>query len=184
MDTKAPIIDSAMTFEQALWGSLAPREVLSHLALIDVEYVGNDARLHRGQVVVHEDAADDIASVFAALATARFPIEKAIPIAAYGWDDDASMADNNTSAFNYRHIVGTERLSNHSFGLAIDINPRLNPYMRADGTVMPAGATYDPSVAGTVSGAVAELFLERGWEWGGHWTDRKDWQHFERPGDR
>jgi len=32
---------------------------------------------------------------------------------------------NNTSGFNYRKITGTDKLSTHSFGRAIDINPVL-----------------------------------------------------------
>lgn len=37
-------------------------------------------------------------------------------------NDNKSMSANNTSAFNYRVISGTKKLSNHSYGLAIDIN--------------------------------------------------------------
>ncbi len=28
-----------------------------------------------------------------------------------------------------------------------------------------------------------QLFIEKGFEWGGDWTDRKDYQHFEVPTD-
>ena len=90
------------------------------------------------------------------------------------------MLANNTSAFNYRTIAGTTRLSNHATGRAIDINPMLNPFMR-DAYVAPSGATYDTKISGTVTEKIAEIFKSRGWSWGGDWTDRKDWQHFERP---
>lgn len=42
--------------------------------------------------------------------------------------DDKSMSANNTSAFYARKVANTDRWSNHSYGLAIDINPLLNPY--------------------------------------------------------
>lgn len=56
------------------------------------------------------------------------------------------MSDNNTSAFNYRTIAGTDRLSKHGQGLAVDINPRYNPCVRTKNgitTVEPQnGSTY------------------------------------------
>lgn len=39
-----------------------------------------------------------------------------------------SMEDNNSSAFNYRPIEGTDRPSKHALGTAIDINTLYNPY--------------------------------------------------------
>ena len=47
----------------------------------------------------------------------------------YDADDDRSMADNNTSCFNYRFVPHTTRVSKHGRGLAIDLNPRYNPYI-------------------------------------------------------
>ena len=39
------------------------------------------------------------------------------------------MADGNTSAFNCRRVTGNPtKLSQHSYGNAIDINTRQNPY--------------------------------------------------------
>ena len=57
----------------------------------------------------------------------------------YGANDEKSMAANNTSAFNYRVISGTTKLSNHSYGMAIDINPRINPYITKYG-IAPANS--------------------------------------------
>lgn len=43
------------------------------------------------------------------------------------------MTDNNTSAFCYREIKGSEgKLSNHSYVITIDINPVRNPYAKGD----------------------------------------------------
>ena len=48
-------------------------------------------------------------------------------------DDEASMEANNTPAFNYRTVEGRDELSKHALGMAIDINPLMNPYVREDG---------------------------------------------------
>lgn len=60
------------------------------------------------------------------------------------------MEANNISAFNYREITGGGRLSNHASARAIDINPFQNPYIKND-IVLPHGAKYDPSIAGTLT---------------------------------
>ncbi len=176
------IVDSALTFDEAIAGTKAPQEVVDTLSLVDVEYVSFDGLLHRGQIVVHKNAADDVRDAFKELLDLSFPIEKVVPIVAYGWDDEASMADNNSSAFNYRLIMETDRLSNHSFGLALDINPRLNPYISYSKAIYPKGAVYDPTLPGTLRADTdaVRAFTKRGWYWGGNWQNVVDWQHFER----
>lgn len=131
--------------------------------------------------MVHTDLAEEVTRLFEKLQKIRFPIQQITPVVTYEWDDNASMAANNTSAFNYRFIAGTERLSNHSYGRAIDINPFQNPYTQRDGTVVPTGAVYDTTKPGTVTSEIASIFKSYGWEWGGDWNERKDWQHFEKP---
>jgi len=176
-----PVIDSALSREQALAGTMAPDDVQRQLVLLEVQYYAFDGALHQGQLVVHRDAQEDVEQVFRAIRATRFPVAKCVPIVHYNWSDDASMADNNTSGFNYRMIAGTTRLSNHSFGRAIDINPVQNPAVYADGTTAPAGAVYDPQASGTLAreGEVVQEFLRRGWRWGGAYTSFKDYQHFE-----
>ncbi len=176
---RVPIIDSNMTLEQALARKEIPAEIKSTLVLITISYISFDGLLHEGQLVVHEKVAEELYAIFFRLSDLKFPIKQARPIVDYGWDDDASMADNNTSAFNYRLVYGTEQFSNHSYGLAVDINPALNPYVRRDGAVMPPGATYEISKPGTITPEVVSLFKSYGWEWGGNW-ERKDWQHFQK----
>lgn len=85
------------------------------------------------------------------------------------------MADNNTSGFNYRVVAGTNRLSNHALGKAIDINPMQNPY-KDKKHVSPSGSKYDVTVAGTLTkdGAITKKFLELGWKWGGFYKSIKD----------
>jgi len=170
-----------LTLEQALSGKEIPQHIKENLVLIDVEYWSFDAREKMGQLVIHRELAAEVEAIFAEIAAARFPIEKIIPVAAYDWSDDASMEDNNSSAFNYRNIVGGENLSQHAYGRAIDINPRQNPYVKGD-IVLPQNAVYAPDVPGTIvsEDIVVSVFLKRGWDWGGNWQRLKDWQHFEK----
>ena len=79
--------------------------------------------MKRGELVVSKDVVADVLHVFERLFDARFPIERMERVDVFGGDDDASMAANNTSAFNHRTIAGTTRLSHHAKGIAIDINP-------------------------------------------------------------
>ena len=174
------IVDSALRFDEALAGKEIPNEIRDVLALIEVRYLSFDGEVHEGQLVVHAGIAGEVQLIFSELLEKRFPIARVIPVVAYGWDDDASMAANNTSAFNYRLIRGTDRLSNHSYGRAIDINPAFNPCTQYDGEVVPCGACYDATRPGTVTADSASLFKSRGWEWGGEWLPRKDWQHFQK----
>ncbi|MDD9205334.1 M15 family metallopeptidase, partial [Georgenia sp. 10Sc9-8] len=110
-----------------------------------------------------------------------------VPVDAYGGDDGASMAANNTSAFNCRTITGGSGWSEHSYGRAIDINPLANPYV-AGSTVLPAaGWAYADRIrdaAGMIHAGdeVVRAFAERGWLWGGYWTYPKDYQHFSTSG--
>jgi len=176
------IVDSAMTLEEGLRGSSCPSLVKETLSLIDVRYLSFDGRTHQGQLIVHTAVADEMREIFAKLLELQFPIHHVTLPVVYDWNDDAIMAANATSAFNYRCIQGTDVLSKHSYGFAIDINPVQNPYTQRDGVIVPPGAVYDPTKPGTLTkdGLVVTLFKTYGWEWGGDW-ERKDWQHFEKP---
>lgn len=165
-----------------------PDKIRSRQKLVRVLYYSFDQRVHAGQLVIDGELEVDIEKVFRVAREHHFPIHSVIPIShprfrkQGRWDDDLSMAANNTSAFNYRLITGGTKLSNHAYGRAIDINPVQNPYIKGE-LVLPPGAQYQPSVEGTVTDnhPVTRAFLELGWEWGGHWDTRKDYQHFEKP---
>lgn len=73
-------------------------------------------------MIVNKKIAKKTVKVFYALYQKRYRIERMRLIDDYGANDEKSMAANNTSAFNYRVISGTTKLSNHSYGMAIDIN--------------------------------------------------------------
>ena len=156
------------------------------LRLVQVVHLDLDGVHRWGQVVVHTDVADDVGHALLALHDRRFPIARMEPIEHFGGDDDASMAANNTSAFNCRRVTGGRRFSEHADGTAIDINPVHNPYVRGS-TVLPAGGSsyLDRSVVRdgmlTRPGAV-EVFDAIGWGWGGDYTSLKDYQHLSANG--
>lgn len=156
------------------------------LRRIDLDYWGFDGKTHRGQLVVHHELTAQVIDVFAALHRLRFPIETMRTVDLYpGADDELSMRDNNTSAFNCRDIPGSGNWSLHAYGRAIDINPKLNPYIDSDGAYQPANAgpwvdrrRSDPGMLHDGDAAV-HAFIDRGWRWGGNWRTPLDYQHME-----
>lgn len=185
-----PIVDSEMTEAEAFAGidPGCPAEIRNQQKLIEVLYYSYDGKVHRGQLVIDRDLERDLRTVFEAAFEEEFPIQSVIPVSHPKfrkdgrWDDGLTMAANNTSAFNYRRITGGTQLSNHAYGRAIDINPLDNPYIRGN-LVLPPGAIYDPNAAGAIraDSGITRAFLDLGWEWGGTWESRKDYQHFEKP---
>ncbi|HSV64295.1 MAG TPA: M15 family metallopeptidase [Mycobacteriales bacterium] len=151
------------------------------LRLVRLWYAGFDGRPHEGELIVAEPVAAEVAAIFGELYAARFPIRQVRTVDAYGASDDASVAADNTSAFNCRLITGGTAWSRHAYGRAIDLNPRENPYVTG-GTAFPPGSTTDrdPRRAGVVTPAVVRMFARHGWQWGGYWTGPIDYQHFEK----
>ncbi|ROL61303.1 M15 family peptidase [Bacteroidetes/Chlorobi group bacterium ChocPot_Mid] len=176
------IIDSDMTFEESVEGTKAPQNVINDLVLLNVKYYSFDNKLHQGQLLVNKEVETDVKEIFDTILKIKFPINKVIPIVKYGWDDDSSMADNNTSAFCYRFVAGTSRLSNHALGRAIDINPFNNPVIYENGRISPEGAIYNSKMSYTFTkdNPIVIEFLKRGWRWGGNFESFKDYHHFDK----
>lgn len=162
---------------------------MEELRYLRVLHMGFDGQTHIGELLVHESIAEDILEIMAALYENQYPMEKMLLVDEYGADDEVSMQENNTSAFNYREIAGTSRLSQHSLGLAIDINPKFNPYVKEkDGelTIRPANAadyadrTQEFEYKIDENDLCYQLFTAHGFTWGGSWNSVKDYQHFEK----
>jgi hypothetical protein len=158
------------------------------LALVDIQFVGFDGVVHAGELVVAAEVGDEVAEIFERLLAARFPIAVARRIDHYEADDEASMADNNASCFCFR-TAPSGKLSEHAFGLAIDINPVQNPMIIGERVWPDAGAAFldrDDVRPGMIvrPGPVVEAFDAAGWTWGGDWTAIKDYHHFQKRPDR
>lgn len=182
MPEKEIIIDSALSFAEAIDGSIAPLEIIDSLSMMDVNYYSFDGLRHQGQILVDARLEDDVYEIFGLIDELKFPVGKVIPIVAYRWEDGDSMADNNTSSFNFRVIADTNKLSLHSFGRAVDINPVQNPVVYPNGIIAPAGAVYRPQNNGTFTAdhPIVREFIKRGWHWGGNFEQPKDYHHFEK----
>jgi hypothetical protein len=157
------------------------------LRLVRFSYLGFDGATHDdGELVVLDAVAEHVLAICVALRSRAFPLASAHLMNRYGGNDDASMARNNTSAFNVRRVEGTNTMSLHSYGVAIDLNPIQNPYVerspRGIEVSPPAGSGYvsrqnrRPGMAE----AVIDLFAHHGFaQWGGYWPRGIDYQHFQ-----
>src|SRR5438094_805462 len=92
------------------------------LAYLIVDHVTFDGGSARGELVVAAALVDKTLELFRRLWQLGFPIRHMRLVDEYGASDEASMAADNTSAFNFRCVAGTNDLSQHALGRAIDIN--------------------------------------------------------------
>ena len=162
------------------------REDLRHVRALHWDY---DNQMHVGEMVCNVQIADRLVSILRQLFDAKYPIQRMLLPDVYNADDETQMRDNNSSCFCYRNIAATNNLSKHARGLAVDINTLYNPYIKtlADGTLLIEPATGEPYCDRswdfpykiTHDDLCFKLFTAAGFEWGGDWTNRKDYQHFE-----
>ncbi len=171
---------------------IVPKEDLRYLLVLHKDKDGNT---HQGEMVVHKLIAEDVLEIFEQLYDANYPIERMVLADNYLADDEIMMRDNNSSCFNFRFISHTTKVSKHGLGMAIDINTLYNPYYKIitneDGSseeiiepstgkdYLDRNADFDYKI--NKDDLCYKLFIEKGFEWGGDWTDRKDYQHFELP---
>ena len=111
-----------------------------------------------------------VVTVTAGNSGARFPVHRDVSglldiivdqCAARGY----RFIPNQCGAYNCRAIGGTSRPSNHSWGLAVDINWQINPMKRPLTTNIPRW--------------MIDLFETYGWAWGGNYSGTPDTMHFE-----
>lgn len=187
--------DAVVPVSAALCNQMKQRHVLNpgapvgcdRLRLLTLGTIAFDGQLRSdGEMVVMDAVADHVVQIFAALRARGFPVAGVQLMDRFNGDDDASIAQNNTSAFNVRRVAGGGLISLHAYGVAIDLNPIQNPYItRSAGRLKvdpPSAAAYvsrknlRPGMAETV----IDLFAEHGFvEWGGYWHNPTDYQHFQ-----
>lgn len=114
-------------------------------------------------LTVHKDVADDVRGIFAEIYNGRekFPIKSC-----YG--------------YSYRGS------SQHSSGLAIDINPDENYFIGPNGAIK-SGKLWQPGVnpySILPDGDVVRAFKKYGWHWSPemHWSSGADYMHFSLSG--
>ncbi len=163
-----------------------PRDDLRYIHVLHKNIEGETLE---GEMVCSKLIAEDLLEIFRELYEQSYPIEKMRLIDEYDANDELSMTDNNSSCFNYRTISHTNKISKHGLGVAVDINTLYNPYTKVvDGEriIEPAaGAPYldrdaDFPYKLERGDLCYNLFISHGFEWGGDWPDRKDYQHFEK----
>ena len=169
-------------------------EELRYIKLLHYNY---DGQIQVGEIIVNEKIEKDCLEIFLPLFEAEYQINRMVLIDDYwtgdGVETDAvSIKKNNTSCFNYRYVPGSTKRSNHALGLAIDINPRENPYIPTSNGVADYSALdeeeyyYATNRLETDAHVIThedlayKLFKEHGFTWGGDWYSLKDYQHFEK----
>lgn len=171
--------------DKGIWSLSCPIP-LERLKVIQVYYYDFNYNKKDGEIVVLDIASQYVINIFKELFSIKFPIFTISPINEFDGDDQASMEANNSSGFNYRKILGESSLSIHSYGLAIDINPKQNPYIK-DGKIMPTTSEEYISRSnykkGMISLEIASIFAKNGFSiWGGNWNKSyKDYHHFQLP---
>ena len=176
------------------------------LSYLTIPYIDFNGQRQVGHMIVAKDLAEEVLCIFEELYNIGYPIEKMELIDQYynetrtGTDDadsdSKSIDDNNTSAFNYRLSTRANgNVSKHGLGRAIDINPKINPYVNSSGKGSHDNAQrfWDRSDANRATLSEVEqkafiaedteiykIFKKYGWTWGGSWSDYLDYQHFEK----
>ncbi|MGB8452693.1 MAG: M15 family metallopeptidase [Anaerocolumna sp.] len=159
------------------------------LRYVRILYYGFDKETHIGELIVNKAIASDIVDIFAELYDKKYPIERMVLVDEYNANDNASMAADNTSSFNYRSVPGSTHLSKHALGLAIDINPLYNPYIqynKDETVILPVeGSEYADRTLNCPyyikeDDLCYKAFTKRGFTWGGFWKTEPDYQHFQK----
>lgn len=171
---------------RSTWSARCPVK-LEQLRYVTVTFHGFDGLPHTGELLVHRSAARDLVGVFRRLYRARFPIE-AMTIATNRDLRAPPTGDGNvTGSFVCRPSRSSSSWSEHAYGLAVDVNPFHNPYVKGDLVLPELASSYadrDRRRPGMITpGSVAaDAFGDIGWAWGGSWNSLKDWMHFSASG--
>jgi hypothetical protein len=193
---------SILELDDAMCGELKAKHVMGpkpaagcgRLRLLRIEYLGFDNQLHKdGRIMVLDVVARHVLDIFDELRNANIRISKVELMNNYLGDDNASTNDNNSSSFNDREVSGGGLPSLHAYGLAIDVNPIQNPYIKRsdDGSISISprdGAQFlnrsedRPGKAkrAGMAESMIDIFANHGFlGWGGYWDNPIDYQHFQ-----
>ncbi len=184
--TVRPVTESFARRTDLAWSPGCP-VALDDLRLLQLSFWGFDDLPHTGRMVVDASVAEGVVSVFRALHRQRFPIEEMRLVTQADLDAPPTGDGNNTAAYACRPTTGATSWSTHAYGLAVDVNPFTNPYVKDD-LVLPelAGAYVDRTWRrpGMIlpDGPVVRAFDRIGWTWGGTFRSVLDLHHFSATG--
>lgn len=165
---------------------------LNDLRYIQVSYRDFQAKTQTGELVMHKDVAKDIVAIFKELYRLDYPIWQMGLVSDFSSSDYQSIEADNTSAFNCRKVTEGQKWSKHAYGLAIDINPIENPYLKkGKHSSHKKSLKYEKRVHQNPTDPhdralllkddkATQVFIKHGWEWGGDWKHIKDYQHFQK----
>ena len=187
------IPDSVWTTMQGKTWHNNPYISRDDLRYLRISHYDLEGRTHVGELICNKLIAGKLIAIFRELYKAHYPIQQMKLPDNYDASDERQMRANNTSCFCYRNVSGSKNLSKHARGLAIDINPLYNPYVRhskKNGSLIVEPETakkYADRKADfpykiTRSDLCYKLFIQHGFKWGGAWRTLKDYQHFEFSG--
>jgi hypothetical protein len=168
---------------------------LEDLRLLRFNYWGFDGAIDRGPLIVNAAVADDVLWVFRQLFDAGFPMKRVGLARAFHerrWEEQPDSRRSVTASFNCRVVITPagpgSTYSQHSYGLAIDVNPLQNPFVRSDGWVRNRFAEPYVDRSADLPGMIREgdvvvrSFAAIGWTWGGRWSGDRDYMHFSPSG--
>ena len=169
------------TLHSSLFTFAQVEPVNKDIVTLQIPHYDKDGKPTTGTLECNKSIAKDLQEIFAELYKAKYRIESMRPASEYGGDDDKMMEANNTSCYNYRVMTGSKKkLSKHALGLAIDINPLYNPYVKGNVVKPEAGRKYAKNPQIKKGDLIYRLFKKHGFRWGGKWRTLKDYQHFEK----
>ena len=183
------IIKSMM--DKSVWTKNCPIDI-TRLKLLELSHYNFDYEVCNGQMVTLDKVSKNVLCIFQELFSLKFPIHSIKLMDEFDGNDKLSMSANNSSCFNFRNIEGTNTVSMHSYGLAIDVNPVQNPYIITDGKtssvqILPEKSTDFLNRTNQRAGMVepiVKIFAKHGFsQWGGDWKSPIDYHHFQTPRD-
>lgn len=159
------------------------------LSYLQVSYWGFDNKTHIGEIIVYTPLANETIDIFRQLYAIKFPIEQMqipehLPKSSANVQPGAETSNMNNSSGFYCRADGqtSTKLSAHSYGIAIDINPVYNPAKAGNAVEPENGRKYldrqlnQPGMINEGSPAFL-IFARHGWYWGGYYS-QVDYMHF------
>ena len=197
--TSTKIVEGDDIYNRIIGKSYQPNDdiALSELRYLKMLHYNYDGEIQIGEMIVNSQIESDCLEIFQALFEAEYQICRMVLIDDY-WTGDGeetdgvSIKNNNTSCFNYRNVPGSKKRSKHALGMAIDINPYENPYVptsagvpdysNLDETEYYYATNRNETDAHVITSEdlACQLFINKGFTWGGNWKSLKDYQHFQK----